>query len=533
MDPEQLAQFLEDVQVLRDAGTSDREINSMLRRNRDVPFNSIAQLEAEAQFAARNTPRAPDLEGRAAAPSDAGIPTRPDAPQVEPAPLGDRIRGQITNAADKFFAGFGTDAVGLVSPEAKDRLDQQIAVAKRDAPVTTGATGLATSLIPAAGVGRLFGLGKGGLQNIGRGQGILARGATGAGQVGAAGAAEAGLFAAGLEEGTPSERLAAAGRAAPFGAGAGVVTGGLLGTASGAQQARRAVQESGGLLAERGARTAGLRPRSAPMRGEIADVGRQARGLLRPLEEGTEALPPSVTQEFVNSPLMRRELRRIGTPEARAVAEQLENVAAGKPGDLSGLTFQMADDVRSGLRHEADIFAGRKPDARGRRPSNVRQQAIEGEFNLLDRALRESPTFDRSRRLFAQEGTSRRALEAGETAFRQKADDFVREFDNLPGGAPAQRAFRQGAIGELTAQLNTGDAVESFLRRASAPGSEVQQKLRVIMGGEEALQDFLSAVAREKGVLKKARLIEMITKGAGFLFGGTSIAGGAGLIATQ
>lgn len=509
MNPE-LRRAMELVAAARAAGRSDREINSAIRRS-GLPVNSIRQLEAEVQ--------ARGIEPRAPAPN-LSVP--------EGLSAGERIRGHITNAADKFFAGFGTDVVGIVSPAAKERLDAQIESVRQEDPLLTGATSLAASLPAATGVGRLAGLGRGGLQTFGAGRGLLARGATGAAQVGGAGAAEAGLFAAGATEGSAGERLAAAGIAAPYGAALGAISGGALGTAAGAQQARRAVQESGGLLADAARQGSQLSGRASIVRRGAQDV--QAKG--RALTRGLEDVPPEAMQRIMGSPLLQREMRRIGTPEARKVSSQIQEVLAGDRGSVEGLTFEMLDDIRQSVKYTADRLRARIPDARGRLPSRSAVGAAEAELAQLDEALSTLPGFVESRRLFAEAGNVRRGLREGQKAFKRPADDFVSGFEGLRGPA-SQRSYREGALHELAARLNTGDAVETFLRRATKDGSETQQKLQVIMGGEEAFDSFLSVIRREKGVLTKARLIEQIAKGAGFLVGGTSIAGGAGLIATQ
>ena len=520
MDPKQLQALANLVSREKLRGRTDRQISSSLRRNPNIPVNSLRQLEVELQAAGIS----------AQLPESASSSPQPPADPI------DRIQGVLARGIQGLTAGFANDAIGAVSPELGERFEDDIETSRREDPIIGGVTEIATSLIPSTGIARAGGLLKtgSGLQRIGKGVGIGKRALTGAAQVGAVGAAEGALFAAGNtdDEGV-SGRLKAALKVAPITGALGVFTGSLLGTAAGAQQARRTVQEGGSRLAGTAAREAGIAAKPSIVRRGIDEITQAGRSLMRPLEAaGARAVPAEAVQQIIESPILRRELRRIGTPASRKVANQIDDVIAGKRGSVEGLTFEMLDDVRQSVKFQADRLKSRIPDARGRLPSRSSVNAAEGELQVLDEALDAVPGFTESRSLFAQAGTQRRGLKEGRKMFGKGADDFVSAFDELPNDG-ARRAFREGGLAELTKKLNKAGSVETFLADASLAGSEVQQKLRVILGSDEAFDAFQVAVRTEKGVLTKAKLIEAITKGAGFLVGGTSIAGGAGLIAIQ
>lgn len=527
MDPEQL---LANAQAALARGASPEQVNARLASISD--FTSIEQLQ---QAVAAGPP--PEAEGGE---QDRG---------VIDALIGGIGRGLTGGFLDELTGLALSSDIGatlLGRPDLKGlSREEAIALARgsqeelADEHPIASTAGLLTGAIagPGALATRAVGIGRrgAGLGQIGRlaPQSIRGRAAVGAGQLGAVGAGEAGLFAAGEAEGGVGERVEAAGRAAPAGAALGVATGGLLGAAGGARAVRQSATEVGEELAEAARTRSGLRADPRPTKARAAQLREEAQETFAALEAQGRNIPAELTQQALDNPTIRRELGKLRSVDARRVLRSFEKFEAGEANSVIGLSFRQADDIAKNLRQRASFFAQNAAESGGIRSSTPGRvdlvREAEEAVDALDTIMNESlEGFAEARALWSQQASELRALTEGRRLWGKASVDIIEAADDITEPHVLQ-AFREGLATELVRKLESGaGGIENFIRQAET-GSELQRKLAVVMGSPERAAGFLDDLAAQGRLLSRARLIETITKWAGFAFGGSSLAGGAAL----
>lgn len=576
MDPEHLRALWAEVQSLRSEGMSDREISRELRRIREVPFNSVRSLREHMEAAGLGT-----VEAAERGEVDDG---RPENPMAVATPLIQGLSGGLASdvlsglekinlapegAAEGFqedlgeareragLAAHAVQGVGLLAGPGKvgGRLISRVSQA-----AGRGAARAALGVARSAGAGAL---GQLGASAVARGAGATLAGAAG-------GAAEGALLGFGESfGGTPEERADAALVGGMFGTIAGPLEGVRAG-ARGARELNRAVRERGEVLAEAGERVGRGLPtrRTVASRVEAADDARRAA--FDQAEAAGQNLPPEVTETLATNDIARRAIRNAanqGSPEAQRFLRHLERFeltqqlnqarqagddaavrrltarlarAGGATNHLPAASFDLADDVRKQLGKKGSGFATRGPDAAAAPPSAGAVEEATRVKGLLDTALGEVDGFEDALRATARANNQRRALDTGrKMASKSFTADEIEDVlagktitrgkskVRIGNSREAQEAFRSGLAIPVMQRLRGGAAgAESFLNEL-ATSSELQRRMRVILGGQDELRAFMAEAERLAAIGQAHRIQLLLIKAAGFLAGGTSLFGGA------
>lgn len=99
----------------------------------------------------------------------------------------------------------------------------------------------------------------------------------------------------------------------------------------------------------------------------------------------------------------------------------------------------------------------------------------------------------------------------------------------LPRDPDAIEAFRAGMIRPYITRLRQGQkSVDAFVDDLMT-GTELRDKMRVALGGEENLQGFLREAEAIKAIGDTGRMMQSLIKWGGFNFLGSSVIAGAAL----
>lgn len=553
MDEELRVALMQAAIQQKKAGATDEQINQALFRASKGKIINTAQL----------------------------LPPR-EGPAPEPQKRGETPGALTTaglSAADMALFGLGDELVQLVrGEEAAEDFRGRRQRGQEEHPVASfagGAAGLlggAGSLAgravvraaPAAGraaAGLLGGgaarAGAGGTaQAVSRGAGQIA-GRTGAGA--AIGAAEGGLLGA-----TTAEEGERAGAAA-----GGAVVGGLLGGGVGAlsslgaaRQTIRAPEGGSQRLAE-AARQTSLLPGRRPVRAQIDEARRVAR---EAFQEAEAAGPIAGAADVIRqNPAAREALERIGTEESRKLVRQIRKFekateaadetvetglfdatgqaitrteAAGPAPKLPDIEFGIVDEIRKALGREADAFKKRLPGARGKVPSQSQVREAEAAVGQLEEILSDVPGFQTAIQQTARAGTIERALADGASLFNRPVADIERVLGgkslavssarriNPPKDPETLLAMRQGMADKLIEQLGRGDQSVSDWVSKLETGTALPRRMRLMLGSDEAFDQFMTAVRQEGQNLTTAKVAQIIAKIGGFALGTSLIGGG-------
>lgn len=550
MDPERLEQLLSLVEKAREQGMSDREINSRLRRNRNVPFNSVFTLETAAEAEGLLGPGVEDDGERSAV---------------------DKVRSALTPLIQGATGGFASDVlsgaeeVGLAREGAGERFREDLGEAREAAPIASGTaqiTGLlggpagrlgargvsaagraagaagsrigggAASAAGAGDFGRLLG------QTVGRVSGATVGG-------GAAGAAEGGLLGFGEAAGQPvEERLGEALLPGLLGAGLGAAGAGLSSAFQTSRAIRQAKLDRGEVLSDAAERVGRDLPTRRQVSGRVQQSNQQRRELFRQAEEAGQEIPGEVSDFLAkDNPIIQKALRNAanqGSPEARRFLNAMEEFRAGDRASRPAASFELADDIRKQLRFQGETFQRQTSllGADAAAPSQGAVREAQRLTNTIEGALDEVPGFREAIEESARAGTQARALQEGRNLFSKPADvieDVVQGKKVQVGGdavqiannPEAREAVRAGLAQPVLQRLRGGSAkAENFLSELKS-SSELQRKMKVILGGEDSLNQFIQEADRLRAIGQMDRIGEEMIKAAGFLTFGTSLFGGA------
>lgn len=542
MDPEKLRRLLAEVRALRDEGVSEREISRELRRIREVPFNSVTTLED----AARN-------QGVTLDDSEDG-----DRAIAVLTPI---IQGLSGSLASDVLSGL--EKIGVAREGASERFREDLGVAReRGGPAALAVQGAGLLAGPGAvGARAVTGAARAAGARAARAGGALAaraggspltqigareaaRGLGAAAGGGAAGAAVDGLLAFGESAGKPIEKRV--GEAVLWGALGGLLTAPITALQSGVKSARSvrsAVKQRGEELAKTARRVGQDLPTRATVSRRVEQADEIRREAFRKAEAAGQNLPTEVTETLMESPLARNAVRnaaRQGSPEAKKFLKALEAFDAGSRKSVPAASFGLADDVRKQLKRQADAFAIRPTDATAAPPSAGAVQEASRVKGLLDEALGQVTGFDTALRATAVAAGQRRAFDVGrkisgssfgadEAAeiLAGKAIKRGKQTLRISDSPQAREAFRAGMARPIMLRLQQGgDKAEAFLRQVTT-GSEIQDKMRLVLGGEPQLQQFLQEAERLIAIGQADKISTALIKAAGFLGFGTSLFGGA------
>lgn len=516
MGEEQLEQLVQNIQRLRAQGVSRRRIESRLRRLRDIPADNLDDVEAQAQAANLLGP------GGFGQGTTGGRAQGGDQPAgqggAEPSVPGAVGRSLLRGVS----AGFSDEAAGLVGGTASALIpggrgfsggfqsarEHAKKVEERDREKISGpgatALDIVGSLLPGSAIFR-------GLQGAKflKSLGPVARGAI-------AGGAEGGILGIGTGE-SAKERAIRGGVGAAVGAAGGGILGGRV--------ASKAKPGAGNRLAREVEEATGLTGKPSRVRTDVAAKKSAARQeLVRPLEAMGRETPAEITETVLSNPVLRREAERVAPKVVKAADEAGEAVKR--------FSFDELDTISRSIRNDASAFqkaAGSDLPANVR-PVNVKkaEAALDELDDVMGKHLEDFPEF---RARWAKQKARGRALIEGRKTFKSKvSDDFVSAFEKLDDPA-AKRAFREGGATEMLARLRSLSEPKAVLRQLRQ-SPELRAKMRVILGGQDALDDFTTAVVREQrtragahtfeGTMRfiKRKLIPAIGLGGGGLVGG-------------
>lgn len=402
---------------------------------------------------------------------------------------------------------------------------------------------------------------------------LVARGAAEAateGAVGAVGgAAEGALLGRGAAFGeSPEARREAATT--------GGIAGGLLGGAAfGTVGTGRALASPFRLTDEIGraqriqrslARRSGL-PSRAATRKARRDLRREKRATFRNIEESTPTLPDEVSELIQDDPALRRVLNRVAadSEEGQAIVRNLNAIdaatqAAARPRLLSqqGVPIQQLirpteiperASIPFKLAQNIEQEVARLKNAHARGDTNISGLAVEEAeaafARLRDTLNRTVPGYDRAIALTAREKAAENAFLQGERASAASVDPSdaraflagestelrtgknVRALRKAPGteevlGEEAE-LFRAGMAAKLIDRLREGRSAAEIRKALNAPAQ--QERLRIILGSDEAAQGFLQEMRREQAAINVAKMVENVVKFGGFILLGSSLAG--------
>lgn len=533
MNPEEIQALLAEVAAARAEGMSDREINAAFRQYK-VPFADVRTLERNAT----NMGITPPAESKGG--------------------VREAVAGVVRPALQGATFGLGSDFLGLLdkaglAPEgAGETFREGLADAREDHPIRSfglqmagtvaGAPGAAAKslLFPAVkgagnvaargGAAAARALGAGPLTQLGAREGARGMATTAAGA--AAGAAEGGLMAFGESAGS-EDREGAAKSGGLFGA---LVGGPLAGAGSAVRSLRTVrgeVKDAGQQLAST-ARRVGLdlpTRRDVAGRVEGADAARKAG--FQMAEDAGEVIPASI----FDNPTTMQALRRSRSQEGRALIKAMEEAAeAGEP--LPAVSVRLADDIRKDLKHTADAFAKRKPDASGKVPSATAAREAQEALDEVEGLLRDVPGFEEGLKATSRARSQDRAYQVG----RRLASQPVDVVEDVVAGIPTRRgnqtfrltantaeekqALRAGLAEPILQALGGGQSAAATFLKELPSSPEMMGKMRIILGGEMELQSFLQEADRLVAVGQADRAAQLLIKAAGFIGFGTSLFGG-------
>lgn len=488
MDPEQLLRFAEQA---RARGWTTAQINARLRETTEGRIGSMTSLRAAVAQRAGG-----DVPGGAAGAAARFV--------------GRGMAGNFLDELSGLAAGVGAAVVpgGEGFSEARQRVTEESrgrAAADREAAggLLAGAGEVAGSLVPSA---RIFQ----GVRHLTR-AGPAAAGA-------AAGATEGAIFGAGSGEGLEDRAIRAG-----VGAGAGGILGGVAGGTAGrlavGRKASKMKDRAGERLGEAARDASGLSGRPSGILDDVAEGKRQARELVRPLEQmGREQIPAEISETVMRNPLLRQEAERVAPQVVkRATQEGGEGVAR--------FTFAELDTIARSIRNDANAF---QRAAGGNLPANVRPVNVkqaEAALDDLDDVMRKHlEGFPEFRARWATEKARQRALLDGRKLWSKTADDVQRAFRELPD-EQAEQAFREGLATEFIAQLEKLSEPKAAIRRiVNSP--QTRGKLRILFGSDDALQRFTEAARKEQTIRDLAHDYEAILRFVRRYVPGGALAGG-------
>lgn len=433
--------------------------------------------------------------------------------------------------------GFAGDILGALPGGEGIRAGYEHAVqsARRENPVSSRVGEFAAGLIPGLGLGGLAAkgataAGRGLASAAGRaGAGSLTRAAARAGGTAAAGAATGGLegalFGAGgarAEGGDVTDALQAAGS----GAASGALLGGLFGATGGALGARRELKES---IAGAGQRLRGQVREQVESIPGMQDI-LQRTGTLKN-EAYSQALqgnvPTMAAGTVMQNPVMVDALQasgRQGRQFARQWRQHMERVQAGLPSEAPTMPAVVFDDMRKELGVIADKFKSARlgSSPRGAGDQRLAQEALD----QIDGFLDDIPGFREAQDLARLQGTQSRALDAGKKAWSAPADEVAQELGALKTPAE-QTAYRAGLARNMLQKLGgTQENVKTQLTRM-LEGDEGARKARLMLGSDEAFDEFMNTVRSAKRDLQIEEVGAAISKFLTFTFLGSSVLAGA------
>lgn len=385
--------------------------------------------------------------------------------------------------------------------------------------------------------------------------------------VGAAGGAvEGGIAGAGAAFGeSPEEQIEQGILGALTGAAAGGGAFGLTGAARALTKFDEPLERAGRIQRDV-ERRSGLpsRVRTDAQRREITAARRQA---FREIEESTPTLPDEVSQLIQEDPALRRVLNRVarGSEEGRAIVQNMNEIeqatramtqspmfgevpfqqliSRSEIPERQPIPFKLAQNIEQ----EANRLA--KAHARGdmRVPGGALavEEAGEAVGRLRDALVRSVPGYDEAIRLTAREKAAANAFRRGEEAFTappERAQAFLqregrelgttgREVRGLGASGEEGELFRAGMAAKLVDRVREGGSIREINKALSAPAE--QERLRIILGSDEAVQGFLRGLQQERARLTAGKIVENLVKFGGFVWLGSSLAGNTILAGTR
>lgn len=280
-----------------------------------------------------------------------------------------------------------------------------------------------------------------------------------------------------------------------------------------------------------------------------------------------ENIPSAISQLVITNPTIRGVLARSRSQEARqflrSVEEFRENQAAlrqqaqrpTRPADFQPtgagadpppvqplpaprISARLADEIRKDLKFTVDAFARRMPDSSGRVPSATQVREAQAALDALESQMRMIPGFEEGIRATRLARSQERAFQQGRRFFNQPADVI----EDLAAGQSvrignqrvqiaktqeAMAAFRAGLAAPVIQRLQGGASrAEGFLNELQT-STQLQRKMRTILGGEEALQQFMREADHLRAIGQAHKIVELLIKSAGFIGFGSSLFGGA------
>ncbi len=569
MNPEEVRALWERVQKAREAGFSDREINSLLRREDSIPFNSVRVLER----VAINLGVAPSVASQEA--EGGGV--RQEVSDI----LAPVLQGATMSLGSDFLEGM--EKVGLVREGAGQRNQDRVRQARERHPIRSGVLQVVGSVLGAPGAvakGVLTPAVRGAAALAGRGGAALARtaGAGPLGQLGAnvaargigasvaggaAGAAEGGLIGFGEAAGQES-RGDAAKTGAVWGGLLGAPLAGLGSAVSSVKGVRQEIQQAGDALAGTAERVAAGLPTRRGVAGQVREIDAVRQAAFGEAEASGAEATAGVLDLLLESRPARAALRRVGSEEARRVERQVRRLLRGRqrsggvevapveglltnalPGatpprtpPAPQISFRLADDIRKELTFLDDAFARRLPDASGKVPGTGKTREAGEALARLDAVLEAVPGNVEGRVATAAARSMERAYETG----RKLANQPLDVVQDVMGGEVVRRgrqrirlqmtpdnvrAARAGLAEPILTQLRGGrEAAASFIKKVETSG-ELQGRLRIILGSDEAYRSFIEEANRLRAIGQADKIAESLIKAAGFIGFGSSLFGGA------
>lgn len=551
MDPEQLQTLWSQVNAALEAGATERQVNSRLRRLQGVPVNSLRVLRTEAEAAGL-----------------LGQETQEEEESDNPlAALTPAISGGFGELADEVVSGL--EQVGLAREGAAERFRGDVEETTEEHPVAATASrvgGLLASPATRAGARAI-----GGAANLaGRGTGAVARGAARAAggtplsQIasreagrsvgatlggGAAGAAEGAAFDLATREGSPGERVAQGpGFGTLLGAAGGAATSAIGSGVHSARRVSQAQKEAGEQAAEAAERFGQGLPTRRGVAQRVDEAQEARRAAFGQAEAAGKEIPGEVTDMLASeNPIIRRAVRNAanqGSPEARRFLEGLRKFEAGEVESLPAASFELADDVRKQLNFQGGAFERNRSllspldDA----PSAGAVKEAQRLGSRVEETLEEVPGFRTALEESAAAGTQARGFAAGERASGQGADvveDVLQGKKvqvgggqgqplSIPDTPAAQQAFRAGVLRPEVQRLRSGSEPARNWLNTLETSSELQRKVKAALGGDEAFDQFMKEAEELRAVGNLEGIAELLVKSAGFFTFGSSLLGGVG-----
>ena len=552
MNPEQLRKLLRVVRGLEAKGFSEQQITDRLRIASDNSVRSVAHLD--------------NLAKRADITPDEVAPALEDKSTLQ------KIKQGVTPAIQGALGGFAPDVVdfldkiGVAAPGAGDRFRENLADERAEHGIRA-AVGSAVGLIGGPSGKVLGGLFKGaravaapagpaiarGAQALGAGPVTTriariagagaAGGATGAIASGAAGAA-AGVGEAGARLDPEGRTAAARLKAATVPGAVGAVLG-TLGAGGGLLREGRKVLTAGVTRGER------LATDITQKSGLFGPAGKRAslrakdaakRGLFQGVEAQGARVSIETRQAIFDNPTLLQELKRSGSQEAKkilanekAFQQTQAAIKAGKPlprGEAVNfqepMSFKLVDSIKDRLVRTSKGHARQKVG--GVAPDQAKIKEAKGALGILDDTfIAEREGFSTALESASRVGTAKRGFDEGIKTFSKDASAVTEEFGKAVG-QEGKEAFREGLLVKVSQRLRGGpNNVKTFV--VDAQGSELQTKLKIMLGSERAFKGAMAEIAATRTAITADKTIEFLIKWGGFRFLGSSIAGGAAIAA--